>query len=71
VEKAAAMLMGTKLSLSEIAGSCGFEDQSWFSKIFKHYSGVSPGKYRGQGKTGLELSDSNFCARYRGIITKA
>jgi AraC-like DNA-binding protein len=49
VEKAAAMLAETDLSLSEISGACGFEDQSWFSKIFKSYAGVSPGKYRERG----------------------
>jgi AraC-like DNA-binding protein len=50
VEKAAALLMESELSLSEIAGTCGFEDQSWFSKIFKSYTGVSPGKFREQGE---------------------
>jgi AraC-like DNA-binding protein/ligand-binding sensor protein len=46
VEKASTMLTETTLSLNEIAGDCGFEDQSWFSKIFKAYAGISPGKYR-------------------------
>jgi len=46
VEKAAAMLTETGKSLNEIAESCGFEDQSWFSKVFKNFTGVSPGKYR-------------------------
>jgi YesN/AraC family two-component response regulator len=50
VEKAAALLIESELSLSEIAGTCGFEDQSWFSKIFKSYTGVSPGKFREQGE---------------------
>ncbi|QQO10496.1 helix-turn-helix domain-containing protein [Breznakiella homolactica] len=49
VEKASHLLTETMLSLSEIAGICGFEDQSWFSKIFKQYMGVSPGKYREYG----------------------
>jgi AraC-like DNA-binding protein/ligand-binding sensor protein len=49
VEKAAAMLIETGLALNEIAGSCGFEDQSWFSKIFKSFTGLSPGKYREKG----------------------
>jgi AraC-like DNA-binding protein/ligand-binding sensor protein len=48
-EKAAVMLTETDLPLSEIARACGFEDQSWFSKIFKTYTGVSPGKYRERG----------------------
>jgi AraC-like DNA-binding protein/ligand-binding sensor protein len=46
VDRAAKLLLETDLSLSEIAGSCGFEDQSWFSKTFKSYTGSSPGKYR-------------------------
>jgi AraC-like DNA-binding protein/ligand-binding sensor protein len=49
VGKAATMLAETDLTLNEIAGSCGFEDQSWFSKIFKTYTGISPGKYRERG----------------------
>jgi AraC-like DNA-binding protein/ligand-binding sensor protein len=47
VEKARHMLAETDLTLNEIAASCGFEDQSWFSKIFKSFTGISPGKYRG------------------------
>jgi AraC-like DNA-binding protein/ligand-binding sensor protein len=47
VEKARHMLAETDLTLSEIASACGFEDQSWFSKIFKSFTGISPGKYRG------------------------
>ncbi|GHV73117.1 hypothetical protein AGMMS49940_04190 [Spirochaetia bacterium] len=54
VEKAGHMLTETNLTLSEIASSCGFEDQSWFSKIFKSYTGISPGRYRGQGGAGSE-----------------
>ena len=48
-EKAAALLTETGKSLNEIASSCGFDDQSWFSKIFKRYTGVSPGKFRDTG----------------------
>jgi AraC-like DNA-binding protein/ligand-binding sensor protein len=70
VEKALSMLTGTDFSLSEIAGSCGFEDQSWFSKIFKHYTGISPGKYRSRGKTGPEIPEGNFSAAYRGMVGK-
>jgi AraC-like DNA-binding protein/ligand-binding sensor protein len=49
VERAAAMLIEMDIPLREIARTCGFEDQSWFSKIFKNYTGKSPGKYREQG----------------------
>jgi AraC-like DNA-binding protein/ligand-binding sensor protein len=49
VKKASALMTDTNLSLSRIAASCGFKDQSWFSKIFKHYAGICPGKFRSQG----------------------
>jgi AraC-like DNA-binding protein len=68
VEKASRLLRETSQSLSEIAGSCGFEDQSWFSKIFKAYTGLSPGKYRGQNGSIREISDQNFSTDYRNII---
>ena len=49
VEKASRLLLETDITLSEIAACCCFEDQSWFSKIFKAFTGISPGKYRNQG----------------------
>ena len=49
VEKACAMLKETEDSISGIAGACGFDDQSWFSKTFKNYTGLSPYKYRKMG----------------------
>jgi AraC-like DNA-binding protein/ligand-binding sensor protein len=45
VEKASVMLTETNMSLKEIAKACGFEDQSWFSKTFRAYTGITPGKY--------------------------
>jgi AraC-like DNA-binding protein len=33
----------------DIAGLVGYEDQSYFTKVFKRVSGVSPGKYRESG----------------------
>ena len=50
VEKATTLLTETGKSLNEIAGLCGFEDQSWFSKIFKSFTGLSPGKFRENGR---------------------
>jgi AraC-like DNA-binding protein len=64
VEKASYLLITTDLPLSEISGSCGFEDQSWFSKIFKNYTGMSPGKYRGQGWNAPDISKKNFSTDY-------
>ena len=49
VEKAATLLTETRSPIKTIAKNCGFEDQSWFSKIFKKITGVTPGKYRETG----------------------
>jgi len=49
VERASAMLKETNLSFSGISSACGFEDNAWFSKIFKNYTGISPRKYRESG----------------------
>jgi AraC-like DNA-binding protein/ligand-binding sensor protein len=61
VEKAAALLIESDLNLIDIAGVCGFEDQSWFSKIFKVYAGISPGKFREKGEGHIIFSpDRSF-----------
>ena len=49
VERAATLLTETGKALNEIAVLCGFDDQSWFSKIFKNFTGISPGKFREKG----------------------
>jgi AraC-like DNA-binding protein/ligand-binding sensor protein len=59
VEKASRLLLETDMSLGEIAACCCFEDQSWFSKIFKAYTGISPGKYRNQGGGMIRNIDEN------------
>jgi len=49
VEKALVMLGETDSPINEISAACGFEDQSWFSKVFKSYTGISPYEYRKNG----------------------
>lgn len=34
------------MPLIDIANECCFGDQSYFSRVFKKYQGVSPKKYR-------------------------
>lgn len=46
VEKSKRLLLDEAIRLVDIAGLCGFEDQSYFTKVFKKLSGVSPKKYR-------------------------
>ena len=49
VEKASTLLSETGNPIKTIASLCGFQDQSWFSKIFKNLTGITPGKYRETG----------------------
>ncbi|MDR2303882.1 MAG: helix-turn-helix domain-containing protein [Treponema sp.] len=61
VEKAGKLLLETDLPLCDISCNCGFEDRGWFSKIFKSYTGSSPGKYRQQEGISLpEITEKNL-----------
>ena len=65
VEKASFLLTSTGLSLNKIGHSCGFEDQSWFSKTFKNYTGISPGKFRSRGEKSLsKIPETGFSEDY-------
>jgi len=46
VEHARTLLMTTHLPLSEVANTCGFSDQSHFSRTFVKHAGWSPGAWR-------------------------
>ena len=46
VERAKDAMLGTNASLAEVALSCGFADQSHFTKVFTSVAGVSPGAWR-------------------------
>ena len=45
--QAAELLVGTGLSVGEIADAVGYGDASQFAKAFRHVYGVSPSRYRG------------------------
>jgi AraC-like DNA-binding protein len=46
VGEAKNLLRETDLPLIEIASRVGFEDQSYFSRVFRNVVGISPGRYR-------------------------
>ena len=46
VDKAREMLVLTEKSLIEIGLDSGFNDQSYFTKVFQKYTGRTPGEYR-------------------------
>jgi len=50
VDRAKAMLRRTDKSIIQIALECGFEDQSYFSRVFKRYTGTTARDYRGARK---------------------
>lgn len=45
INEACALLRNTSLSVSEVAGSVGFSDPLYFSRVFKECKGVSPTEF--------------------------
>lgn len=46
IEESKRLLSNTTYSVIDIAIATGFEDQSYFSKVFKKYTGLTPKQYR-------------------------
>ena len=46
VEKSKTLILNEAVSLADVGSLCGFEDQSYFSKVFKSITGVSPKKFQ-------------------------
>lgn len=46
LNKASKLLKDTNLNISEVAESCGFPTPSYFTKIFRRYTGLSPREFR-------------------------
>lgn len=46
VKNACRLLKSTGLSVTEIASKCGYDDNNYFSRVFKAETGVSPSAYR-------------------------
>ena len=51
MSKAGELLNDTNSYIKEVAISVGFEDQLYFSRLFKRYSGVTPSEYRKPGNS--------------------
>lgn len=50
MEQAEILLLQTDMNISNVAYQLGFEDASYFSKLFKKVKGISPGEIRNPGK---------------------
>jgi AraC-like DNA-binding protein/ligand-binding sensor protein len=46
IEESKKLLRNARVNLSDIAGMVGYEDQSYFSKVFKKLTGMSPLRFR-------------------------
>ena len=46
IEKSKLLLLDNKVRIVDISGLCGFDDQSYFTKVFRSCVGVTPKKYR-------------------------
>ena len=46
MEKAELLLVTSDLSVKQVADSLGYEDYSYFNKLFKKNAGVTPQQYR-------------------------
>jgi YesN/AraC family two-component response regulator len=51
INRSCELLTNTSLSLIDVSLQAGFDDQSYFSKVFKKIKGVTPKSYR-NGNTG-------------------
>lgn len=56
LEKARLMLEETELSIKEITASIGYNDQNYFSRIFKNKYGLSPKEYRKSNQSTINLT---------------
>ena len=46
IEESKRLLANTDYSIIDISLATGFEDQSYFSKVFKKFTGLTPKQYR-------------------------
>ncbi len=56
IERAIELLRDEDFSIGEVAASVGFDDQFYFSRIFKKYAGLSPSEYRAKQLTNQILN---------------
>ena len=48
VDHAKKLLAAGEMSVKEVAYAAGFNSQSYFSKIFKKYTGIAPSEFKDQ-----------------------
>jgi AraC-like DNA-binding protein len=51
IAKAKVLLLSSGRSVADIAFETGYSDPSYFNRVFKQVTGISPGKYRSNGQS--------------------
>ncbi|MGI9376343.1 MAG: helix-turn-helix domain-containing protein [Tsuneonella suprasediminis] len=57
IARSASLLHDETLTLAEIAATCGFSDQSHYTKAFRRLLGITPGKWRRKLRAGVARND--------------
>lgn len=57
IERACGLLTNTNLSIIDVSLSTGFDDQSYFTKVFKKAKGITPKEYRSSHPAGVKESE--------------
>ena len=55
MEKAQHLLRTTKEPISDVAAQCGYDDATYFTRVFKQSFGVPPTKYRASAQAGQKV----------------
>ncbi|MEI6131514.1 MAG: helix-turn-helix domain-containing protein [Bacillota bacterium] len=56
IEKSKKFLLDGTASLIDVAGLSGYEDQSYFNKVFKKHTGITPGRFKeSRGRASLSM----------------
>jgi AraC family transcriptional regulator len=56
LERARHLMLTSDMALSELAIACGFSDQAHFCKLFRRYTGKTPGAWRRERCPGIGLA---------------
>lgn len=65
LQKAIQLLTFTDWSISRIAHEAGFSDQSYFTKVFKKYTAMTPRSYRANALANYRMLSDNFVSIFQ------
>ena len=58
IERAKELLRTTMLKVYEIAYEIGYDDEKYFSQVFRKVEGISPSQFRTQSAVNLEQTQA-------------